>query len=294
MTPATDDRPERGEAHAQSRISAWVGDLCRRRCSTPPELVESAGRKERRHIHIESEHIAADPDDVAVLGTAPAAEPGPALDPSVSNPVQVVSEDETGTEHWRYFTPMGLDSSLSAAAAEFRQFGYHSATFDSVATRAGLSASQLRESYPDKQALLHATVTATLDDLRSRTTAALLAAPQPLQQFTNAVECLTLFHAYRRDLSLLAQAESRHLEPCAQAQIGAARIAVQRAVDATVRRGITAGLFTTQHPRESARSVVSLCMGVSLWFDPEGPDTAELIAQHQVGFCLAVVGYRIH
>ena len=199
----------------------------------------------------------------------------------------------TSTPHWRHFAPLAPDRALSAATSEFAGRGYYATTFESMAALAGLSSQELCERYPSKHALLLATVSAPLDELRSRTAAALLEADGPLQSFTNVVECLTLFHAYRKDGSLLAQTEGRHLEDRAQAGIRAARVAEQRTVDATVRSGLTAGFFTTEQPREAARAVVSMCMGVSHWFNSGGPDTAEQVARHQVNFCLDVVGSTI-
>ena len=103
------------------------------------------------------------------------------------------------------------------------------------------------------------------------------------------MECLALFHTYRRDLGFIGASEMRSIDEPARTRIVGMRIAQQRMVDEEVEEGVRRGIFHTRRPREAARAVATLCTALPQWWHPNGPATPEETAAQYVEFALDLV-----
>ena len=191
---------------------------------------------------------------------------------------------------WRCFDPLVLDPALTGALSCFLEFGYHGATMRTIAERAGLSVAGLYHHYASKHDMVVAILDLTMDDLLSRARAARAEGRDPVERFALLVEALALFHTHRRDLGFVGASEMRSLEPTARRRVALLRREQQEMVDAEVDAGVQEGMFSTARPHEAARAVVTMCTAMTQWFRADGPATAEEVAQHYVGFALALVG----
>jgi AcrR family transcriptional regulator/DNA-binding XRE family transcriptional regulator len=192
---------------------------------------------------------------------------------------------------WRHFPPLVLDAALGGALSSFLEFGYHGANMRTIAERAALSVPGLYHYYPGKQDMLVALLDLTMLDLRGRTEAARAEGSDPVERFTNIVECLALFHTHRRELAFVGASEMRSLTSEARTRVAAQRIDEQRMVDLEVEEGVRAGVFGTTRPHEASRAVVTMCTALAQWFRRDGPATAETVASQYVDFALALVRY---
>lgn len=180
---------------------------------------------------------------------------------------------------WRDFSAPSLPPMLQAALDCFVEHGYHGTTIRVVAARAGLSVPGLYHHYPSKQALLVGIVEFAMNDLLSRSEAALAdAGPSVEERFRLVVECLLLFHAYRSELAFIAASEIRSLEGSSRPRHIAQRDRQQRIVDEIVEAGAAEGVFATPHPIDASRAVVTMCTGVSQWYRHGGPLAPEEVA----------------
>jgi AcrR family transcriptional regulator len=193
---------------------------------------------------------------------------------------------------WRAYKPLGLGPVLSAAVEAFVEVGYHGAAIRDIARRSGLSVPGLYHHYQSKQALLAAILDVTMEDLLWRSYAAGEEGGRDcVARFALLVECLTLYHTYRRDLAFIGASEMRSLTEENRARIRELRVEQQRMVDAEVEQAITDRRFTTLHPHEASRAVVTMCTAIPQWYRPNGPLTPEHIAERYVEFALRLMGH---
>lgn len=195
-------------------------------------------------------------------------------------------------DDWREFADSELAGPLKAALELFSEQGYHGSSVREIANRAGLSVPGLYHYYPSKQALLQALLDAAMDDLLQRSAAAKEAAgPAPIDRFNAVVECLLRFHMYRRELAFVASTEMRSLDADYRSGYIGRRDQQQRTLDAIVKAGTDAGVFTTEYPLDASRAITTMCVAVSTWYRPDGAlDPDELVrrylsvARRAVGF----------
>ena len=110
-------------------------------------------------------------------------------------------------------------------------------------------------------------------------------------RFDAVVESLLRFHMYRREQAFVGSTEIRSLDSSYKQTYIGLRDRQQRMVDEIVFAGVEAGDFRTSYPKDAARAVTTMCVGVSTWFKLDGelgPD--ELIARN-LDLSRATVGY---
>ena len=217
--------------------------------------------------------------DMTVRPDSPrSASPGPA--PGAREPAGPVMA------HWRSYGPLDFDPVLRAALDEFLEIGYHGATVRGIAARCGLSVSGIYHYYTSKQQMLATILDLTMAELLMRARAAQAEGRDPVERFSLLIEHLALFHTHRRELGFVGASEMRSLEPANRARIADLRMAQQRMVDREVEDAVRQGRFRTDHPHEAARAVVTMCTALPTWWRPDGPLTAEQIAERYVDFSL--------
>ncbi len=202
------------------------------------------------------------------------------------------AEVEEQTGRWRYFGEPELPVPLAAALGAFAEHGYHGTSVREIAARANLSVPGLYHHYPSKQSLLQGLLDRTRMDLLARSEQAVAeAGPEPVDQFDAVVESLLRFHMYRREQAFVGSTEIRSLDSSYKQTYIGLRDRQQRMVDEIVFAGVEAGDFRTSYPKDAARAVTTMCVGVSTWFKLDGelgPD--ELIARN-LDLSRATVGY---
>ncbi|NUR91845.1 MAG: TetR family transcriptional regulator [Nonomuraea sp.] len=193
---------------------------------------------------------------------------------------------------WRDYPPLRLDPVLAAALTEFLRAGYHGTSVRDIARAANLSVSGLYHHYASKQDMLRALLHLAMSELLERSAAARNEGRDPVERFRLLVEHLALWHTYRRALGFVGTSEMRSLEPHNRHEIVAMRIAQQRMVDREAEAAAYLGRFTTPHPREAVRAIVTMCVAIPTWYRDEGPLTPERVAAQYVEFALDVMRNR--
>ncbi|SIN75245.1 TetR/AcrR family transcriptional regulator [Agromyces cerinus] len=192
---------------------------------------------------------------------------------------------------WRDFDEDPLPPLLRTAVQTFVTHGYHGTSTRTLASAANMSVPGLYHHFPSKQAIIVAIMDHAMADLWRRSEAALAEAGADLeQQLQLHIECLVLFHAHRKELAFLAATELRSLEPVARARHIAARDRQERMLVEILRAGASHGVFVAPDPRQSARAMITMCTGVSQWFDAAGPLSAVEIAADYAGYAERIVG----
>lgn len=195
--------------------------------------------------------------------------------------------------HWREYSRPQLDHVLSAALDAFNEVGYHAATVRDIARRARLSVAGIYHHYSGKQEMLVALLSATMDELMWRNTAARAAGGNdPVARFRNQVETLTLSHMYWQKQTAIGTTEMRSLEPENRAKIVAMRAELQGRIQSDVDIAVRRGVFRTAHAVQAVRAVVGMCLQTGQWYAEDGALEAEQIARNVVEVALDTVGYK--
>ncbi|MFT4126615.1 MAG: TetR/AcrR family transcriptional regulator [Gordonia sp. (in: high G+C Gram-positive bacteria)] len=201
--------------------------------------------------------------------------------------------DVTAASSWRDFGESGLPVPLAAALAAFVEHGYHGTSVREIAARANLSVPGLYHHYPSKQSLLQGLLERTMAELLTRSAAAIDGAgPDPVDRFDAVVESLLRFHMYRREQAFVGSTEIRSLDKSYRASYIGLRDRQQRMVDEIVFAGVEAGVFDTPYPKDAARAVATMCVGVSTWFRFDGDLAADELIGRNLGLARNLVGCR--
>lgn len=193
--------------------------------------------------------------------------------------------------NWRAFSATGMGPVLSGALDCFMQSGYHGTTIRRIADASGLSVPGVYHHFESKHAILSELDRVAMEELWERSSAALAdGGDMVLQRFDNLVECLVLFHAHRSELAFISLSEIRSLEGRAREEHIAARNRQQALLNEVLQEGSAAGLFDFAYPRDAARAITNICLGVSQWFKPGGSLTPEELAWRYVELCRMTAG----
>ena len=192
---------------------------------------------------------------------------------------------------WRDYSDNPWTPVQGAALRCFARAGYHGTSIRSIATEANLSVPGLYHHWPSKQAILQALLAQGMEELWWRTELAREeAGDDPLAQFTNVMNCMLWFHTVRKDEALVNASEIRSLDAEGLAAHRKDRLRQQKQIDDIVVAGAKAGVFTAPYPLDASRAVVSMCVSVASWFQPDGELTAAQVVDRYTDLCLRTVG----
>jgi AcrR family transcriptional regulator len=197
-----------------------------------------------------------------------------------------------GPGSWRHYDALELDPGLQSALDSFLELGYHGTSVRDIARRAGLSVPGLYHHYPRKEDLLVAVMDLTMSDFHARCFAAREEGVDSPSRFRLLVECFALFHSYRHELAFIGASEMRSLEPVQRRRIADVRNTCQRMVTDEVLSLEKLGFLHAEVPRDAARAVVTMLVGIANWYRADGPLRPEEIARRYVAHSLALVGFH--
>lgn len=182
---------------------------------------------------------------------------------------------------------------LAASIEVMSEHGYHGTSVRDIAVRAGLSPGALYHHFTSKHDVLATIMDRGIEELLSRTRAALAGAPpDPAERLRAIVDVHVLFHLEDQRGTLLGTSELRGLEEPVRRGHIAKRQQQQRMFDDVVIEGVRAGLFHTPHPLEASTAVVVMCTGVASWYKPGGRLSRVEVARRYQDLALDLVGYR--
>lgn len=182
--------------------------------------------------------------------------------------------------------PPILFHSLDAFVAN----GYHATTVRDVARRLGQTVPAIYYYYENKQALLMALLSLSIDDLLSRCERAAAEEPDdPLARLSKIIRCIILYSTHRRKFALL-DAEIRGLEPENRAEYVAKRDKIDSILTNAINDGIDAGIFAKGDARALSRAILAMCRGVAGWYRPDGSLTPAELGDLYVMYALRLAG----
>ncbi|MEB3032365.1 helix-turn-helix domain-containing protein [[Mycobacterium] nativiensis] len=214
---------------------------------------------------------------------------GPAPVPAVAPEYPRAEIGRAPRRDWRSFPPHALDGVLSAAIDAFVETGYHGSTMRDLAARAGMSVPGIYHHYPDKQALLVASLDLTMTELHWRVNAARNDAKTGLQEVRLIVEALALFHTHRQKLAFIGASEMRSLTAANRQRIADSRNQLQHILDAAITRAAREGNIGVEDRRIAGRAIATMCTSLPQWFNAAGPTTPEETARTYADFAVSLL-----
>lgn len=140
----------------------------------------------------------------------------------------------------------------------------------SLPTRSGSRISTLYYHFHNKQDLLLRIMTRTMHDLITAVEQALVELDDPEERLRVAIRAHMLFHSSRRMEAFIADSELRALEPANRDEIVKLRDRYEHLFEEVLRDGAARGRFEVPDVKLGVYSLMGMCSGVSLWFEPGG------------------------
>lgn len=171
--------------------------------------------------------------------------------------------------------------------------GYHGTTIRQIATAAGLSVPGVYHHFASKHDILSDLSEVAMRELISASEQAIdLAGIDVLDRFDALVECLVVFHADFADVAFVSFSEIRSLQGKSRDHHLQQRRYQQQLITDIVEEGVRTGDFVTQDPRDVARAITSICLGISQWYRPDRDPSAETLTESHVRICRATACYK--
>lgn len=179
---------------------------------------------------------------------------------------------------------------LNGALRAFGEQGFNGASMRDIAHLAGTSLSNLYNYYPSKSHLLAAVLEYANSELYVRVARAVEDAGDDAgPRLRDAVRAYIGFVADQQLAMVVSATEVRYLQGSERARLVAARDATQELFERIIDQGAEAGEFHTPYPEDAARSILSLCAGLSLWYRPDGPLSRDQLVEQYARYALALV-----
>jgi AcrR family transcriptional regulator len=199
-------------------------------------------------------------------------------------------EERAGADAWSDVTPDAARRLVVAAVEAFAERGYHATTTRDIAGRAGMSPAALYIHYKTKEELLYQI--SKVGHLRSLglLEGARDAAGAPAERLAAGVRSFVRWHAEHHTTGRVVQYELGALAPDHYTEIVALRRQTEGAIRAIIEDGVGCGDFDVPDVSGTTLAVLSLCIDVARWFNPDGRRTPDEIGELYAGLVLRMVG----
>ncbi|MFG2192415.1 TetR/AcrR family transcriptional regulator [Streptomyces sp. NPDC048639] len=193
-------------------------------------------------------------------------------------------------EQWEDIAPDAARRLVIAAVEAFAERGYHATTTRDIAGRAGMSPAALYIHYKTKEELLYQ-ISSVGHRLSLRIMAdAAAGSGTPAERLGTAVRSFVRWHAERHTTARVVQYELGALGEEHYAEIVGLRREVDAAVRSIIQDGVDAGDFDVPDIPGTSLAVLSLCIDVARWFNPEGRRTPDDVGKLYADLVLRMVG----
>ncbi|UYP18607.1 TetR/AcrR family transcriptional regulator [Rhodococcus sp. Z13] len=179
---------------------------------------------------------------------------------------------------------------IEAGRKEFVRNGYGAASIRAIAQEAGVSLSALYYHYKSKQDLLLAILLDGVDAYDAVCDAELAGAgDDPLEQLRAFVRGNVVFRTKFPEHGRMVATEVRNLEPEGARLYEQRRRVGKGRIRDIIERGVEQGVFTTRHPDDCRRAILAMTSAIANWYDPDGPDGPDEIADRYAQMALALL-----
>jgi AcrR family transcriptional regulator len=197
--------------------------------------------------------------------------------------------DQTATTTWTGITPDAARRLVLAAVEAFAERGYHATTTRDIASRAGMSPAALYIHYKTKEELLY-----QISGVGHRLSLGLLqdaanTGGTPAERLAAAVRSFVRWHAEHHTTGRVVQYELDALSAEHYAEIVGLRRQSEGVIRSVIQDGVKSGEFDVPDVSGTTLAVLSLCIDVARWFNPDGRRTPDEIGELYADLVLRMV-----
>ncbi|MFE2429925.1 TetR/AcrR family transcriptional regulator [Streptomyces sp. NPDC059373] len=197
--------------------------------------------------------------------------------------------EQTATTTWTGITPDAARRLVLAAVEAFAERGYHATTTRDIASRAGMSPAALYIHYKTKEELLY-----QISGVGHRLSLGLLqdaanTGGTPAERLAAAVRSFVRWHAEHHTTGRVVQYELDALSTEHYAEIVGLRRQSEAVIRSVIQDGVKSGEFDVPDVSGTTLAVLSLCIDVARWFNPDGRRTPDEIGELYADLVLRMV-----
>jgi AcrR family transcriptional regulator len=197
--------------------------------------------------------------------------------------------EQTATTTWTGITPDAARRLVLAAVEAFAERGYHATTTRDIASRAGMSPAALYIHYKTKEELLY-----QISGVGHRLSLGLLqdaanTGGTPAERLAAAVRSFVRWHAEHHTTGRVVQYELDALSAEHYEEIVGLRRQSEGVIRSVIQDGVKSGEFDVPDVSGTTLAVLSLCIDVARWFNPDGRRTPDEIGELYADLVLRMV-----
>lgn len=204
----------------------------------------------------------------------------------------MAAEDPKALTAWRDITPDAARRLVIAAVDAFAERGYHATTTRDIAGRAGMSPAALYIHYRTKEELLY-----RISQVGHTLSLGLMRAARdlddsPAERLAAAVSSFVRWHAAHHTTGRVVQYELGALGPEHYAEIVGLRRRTEGVLRSIIEDGVREGDFDVPDVSGTTLAVLSLCIDVARWFNPDGRRTPDEVGALYADLVIRMVGAK--
>ena len=187
----------------------------------------------------------------------------------------------------------GRDEILAAAIELFAARGYSRVSIRELGARAGCSTANLYHHFSSKYDIFVSLIEGAMDRHLAGLHDAVDRHSEPSDQLRHVLRSHLLVQMTRPEVRLLAD-DFHPISGAARDRFIAERDTYERGIRRIVTSGVRDGSLSVGNPAVALRAALDACNHVHLWFHPDGPLSADHVADDIADFLLAGFGVRSH
>ena len=168
---------------------------------------------------------------------------------------------------------------IEAATRVFSERGYHAASMSEIADAVGIRKPSLYHHVRKKEDLLFAIHEQMIDELIEHTTEVIASSQAPAEKVRDTLKVAMRFVSRNQDAVTVFLAEHRALSGARWNEIVVKRDLYEKMVHRIIAEGTGSGAFVDISPGIAAKGILAMANWGYTWFEPQGPRSADEIAE---------------
>jgi AcrR family transcriptional regulator len=175
---------------------------------------------------------------------------------------------------------------IDAATRVFSRRGYHAASMSEIADEVGIRKPSLYHHVRKKEDLLFAIHEQLIDELTAHTRQAMAEVDDPAEKLAASLRVALSFVARHKDAVTVFLQERREVRGRRWSELVAKRDAYEHMIQEVLAEGMRSGRFIDVPPAIASKAVLAMANWGYTWFDPNGPLSAEEVADVFAGIAI--------
>lgn len=179
---------------------------------------------------------------------------------------------------------------LDHARLLFAQHGYEGVSMRDIAGSVGIRQSAIYNHFENKQHLLVTLMVTHMEDLLEAMRDAVHDISDPVERLERFARFHVNYHIEKPEHVFLAYMEPRSLDEDGRANVLPLRDTYESCLRKTLMKGQSLGLFHFDDAAVTARAILAMLTGITVWFRKDGPLDQATVVENYIQLTLQSVG----